>query len=47
MLEHPASSHPVHRAAAAYLAGIRHFVEGLARQAGIPMPKGSLASGTS
>jgi hypothetical protein len=40
MLEHPDSSHPVHRAAAAYLAGIRHFVEGLARQAGIPDAEG-------
>jgi AcrR family transcriptional regulator len=36
MLEHPDAAHPVHRAAAAYLAGIRHFLEGLARQAGIP-----------
>jgi AcrR family transcriptional regulator len=36
MLEHPEATHPVHRAAAAYLAGIRHFIEGLARQAGIP-----------
>jgi AcrR family transcriptional regulator len=35
MLEHPDAQHPVHRAAAAYLAGIRHFLEGLARQAGI------------
>ena len=35
MLEHPDRAHPVHRAAAAYLAGIRHFLEGLARQAGI------------
>jgi AcrR family transcriptional regulator len=40
MLEHPDASHPVHRAAAAYLAGIRHFLEGLARQAGIPDPDG-------
>jgi AcrR family transcriptional regulator len=36
MLEHPDAAHPVHRAAAAYLAGIRHFLEGLVRQAGIP-----------
>ena len=35
MLEHPDADHPVHRAAAAYLAGIRQFVEGLARRAGI------------
>ncbi len=35
MLEHPDADHPVHRAAAAYLAGVRHFVEGLARRAGI------------
>jgi hypothetical protein len=40
MLEHPDGSHPVHRAAAAYLAGIRHFLEGLARQAGIPDSEG-------
>jgi len=36
MLEHPEAAHPVHRAAAAYLAGIRQFLEDLARQAGIP-----------
>jgi AcrR family transcriptional regulator len=36
MLEHPDAAHPVHRAAAAYLAGIRHFLEALAREAGIP-----------
>jgi AcrR family transcriptional regulator len=35
MLEYPDAAHPVHRAAAAYLAGIRHFLEGLARQAGV------------
>jgi AcrR family transcriptional regulator len=35
MLEHPDAANPVHRAAAAYLAGIRHFLEGLARQAGV------------
>jgi AcrR family transcriptional regulator len=40
MLEHPDAQHPVHRAAAAYLAGIRHFIEGLARQAGIPDAEG-------
>jgi AcrR family transcriptional regulator len=36
MLEHPEAAHPVHHAAAAYLAGIRQFLEDLARQAGIP-----------
>jgi AcrR family transcriptional regulator len=36
MLEHPDPAHPVHRAAAASLAGIRSFLEGLAREAGIP-----------
>jgi AcrR family transcriptional regulator len=36
LLEHPSGGHPVHRAAAAYLAGIRQFLEDLARQAGIP-----------
>jgi AcrR family transcriptional regulator len=35
MLEHPDPSHPVNRAGAAYLAGIRHFLEDLARRAGI------------
>jgi AcrR family transcriptional regulator len=35
MLEYPDAGHTVHRAAAAYLAGIRHFLEGLAREAGI------------
>jgi len=35
MLEHPASAHPLHRAAAAYLERIRDFIEGLARRAGI------------
>ena len=40
MLEHPDGAHPVHRAAAAYLAGIRHFLEGLAREAGIPDAEG-------
>lgn len=40
LLEHPNGEHPVHRAAAAYLAGIRQFLEGLARQAGIPDAQG-------
>ena len=40
MLEHPDAAHPVHRAAAAYLAGIRHFLEDLARERGSPTPDG-------
>ena len=36
MLEHPDPSDRVHRAGVAYLAGIRGFLEGLARAAGIP-----------
>jgi AcrR family transcriptional regulator len=40
MLEHPDPSHPIHRAAAAYLAGIRRFIEDLARQAGIADAEG-------
>jgi AcrR family transcriptional regulator len=36
LLEHPNGGHPIHRAAAAYLAGIRVFLEDLARQAGVP-----------
>ncbi len=36
LLEHPGGEHPIHRAAAGYLAGIREFLEDLARQAGIP-----------
>lgn len=36
MLEHPDPTDPVHRASVSYLAGIRGFVEGLAREAGIP-----------
>jgi AcrR family transcriptional regulator len=40
MLEHPDASHPVHRAAAAYLSGIRHFLEDLARQAGLADAEG-------
>ena len=39
LLEHPDGGHPVHRAAATYLAGIRQFLEDLARQAGIPHPQ--------
>ena len=40
MLEHPDRSLPIHRAAVAYLAGIRHYVEDLARQAGIADAEG-------
>jgi AcrR family transcriptional regulator len=40
LLEHPNGEHPVHRAAVAYLAGIRQFLEDLARQAGIPDAQG-------
>jgi AcrR family transcriptional regulator len=40
LLEHPSGEHPVHRAAAAYLAGIRQFLEDLGRQAGIPDAQG-------
>jgi AcrR family transcriptional regulator len=39
LLEHPDGGHPVHRAAAAYLAGIRRFLGDLARQAAIPDPE--------
>lgn len=35
MLEHPDPADPVHRASVSYLAGIRGFLEGLAREAGI------------
>jgi AcrR family transcriptional regulator len=35
MLEHPDPRHPLHEAAASYLARIRDFLEGLARDAGI------------
>jgi AcrR family transcriptional regulator len=35
MLEHPDANHPLHRAAAAYLAEIRSFLVHLARAAGI------------
>ena len=40
MNEHPDPSHPLHRAAAAYLAGIRHFIEDLARSAGVADAEG-------
>jgi AcrR family transcriptional regulator len=36
MLEHPEPSDPIHRAGVSYLAGIRRFLEDLAREAGIP-----------
>jgi AcrR family transcriptional regulator len=35
MLEHPDPTDPVHRASVSYLAGIRAFLEGLIREAGI------------
>jgi AcrR family transcriptional regulator len=35
MLEHPDPTDAIHRAGASYLAGIRHFLEDLARRAGI------------
>jgi AcrR family transcriptional regulator len=35
VLEHPDPSDAVHRAGVSYLAGIRHFIEDLARRAGI------------
>ena len=38
MLEHPDEDHPLHQACAAYLAGIRRFLAGLARQAELPDP---------
>ena len=40
LLEHPDGGHPIHRAAATYLAGIREFLEELARQAGIADAEG-------
>ncbi len=40
MLEHPDPRDPVHRASVSYLAGIRGFLEGLAREAGIADAKG-------
>ena len=36
MLEYPDAADPIHRASASYLAGIRHFLDDLARRAGIP-----------
>jgi len=35
LLEHPDADDPIHQAGVAYLAGIRRFIEGLARRAGI------------
>jgi AcrR family transcriptional regulator len=40
MLEHADPRDPVHRASVSYLAGIRRFVEGLAREAGIADARG-------
>ncbi len=40
MLEHPDPTHPLHRAAVSYLAGIRHFLEDLAREGGIADAEG-------
>jgi AcrR family transcriptional regulator len=39
MLEHPDERHPLHRAAAEYLAHIREFLSGLATEAGIADPE--------
>lgn len=39
MLEHPDGSDPVHRASVSYLGRIRHFLEDLAREAGISDPE--------
>ena len=39
MLEHPDEHHPLHRAAAEYLARIRGFIEQLARRAGVRDPE--------
>jgi AcrR family transcriptional regulator len=39
MLEHPAEDHPLHRAAAEYLARIREFLTELAQEAGIAEPE--------
>jgi AcrR family transcriptional regulator len=39
MLEHPDEQHPLHRAAAAYLARIRDFLQELAAEAGIADPE--------
>jgi AcrR family transcriptional regulator len=38
MLEHPDEHHPLHRAAAEYLARIREYIEDLARRAGVREP---------
>ena len=40
MLEHPDPENPIHQAGAAYLAGIREFLAGLAADAGISDPEG-------
>jgi AcrR family transcriptional regulator len=40
MLEHPDPTDAIHRAGASYLAGIRHFLEDLARRAGIADAEG-------
>ncbi len=40
LLEHPDPEHPLHQAAAEYLARIRAFLEGLARRAGVKEPEG-------
>jgi AcrR family transcriptional regulator len=40
LLEHPAPDHPLHQAAAGYLARIRNFLRGLAADAGIADPGG-------
>jgi AcrR family transcriptional regulator len=40
MLEHPDPEHPIHRAGASYLAGIRDFLAGLAESAGVADPEG-------
>jgi AcrR family transcriptional regulator len=40
LLEHPAATDPVHRAGSSYLAGIRDFLEDLARRAGVPDAEG-------
>ena len=44
MLEHADPNDPVHRAGLDYLSGIRSFLEGLARQAGIPNARGFRAA---
>jgi AcrR family transcriptional regulator len=40
LLEHPDPADPIHRAGVAYLAGIRAFLEDLARHAGVADPSG-------